>query len=389
MAIALGSSPTGTPKARADRIGGDVVVGRPDAAGRDHIIVARPQRVEGRDDFVLDIGDDPRFPNVDADLGQIFGDIAEVAVLRASREDLVADHQDGGGYSRRFAHRQVALVPRTRRNPPQLSATLAWTPGKVRKAGGILSQCPNWWLVFGAKQGICVRVSGTRGKGTLVATSTTFVLANEKVGRRSGQIRLHGPEDFAAMRKAGALTAEALDLIGPLVKPGVTTASLDRFIFEFARDHDAYPAPLNYRGYRKSICISINHVVCHGIPDEKPLRDGDILNIDVTLIVDGWHGDASRMFVAGEASRRAQRLIDVTYEAMMRGIEAIKPGGTTGDIGYAIQTYAEGERCSVVRDFCGHGLGQAFPRRAEYPACRPKRAKASRFAPACSSPSSR
>src|SRR5882757_1428841 len=204
------------------------------------------------------------------------------------------------------------------------------------------------------------RVWGTEAKGTLVATSTTFVLANEKVGRRSGQIRLHGAEDFAAMRKAGALTAEALDLIGPLVKPGITTASLDRFIFEFARDHDAYPAPLNYRGYRKSGCISINHVVCHGIPDEKPLRDGDILNIDVTLIVDGWHGDASRMFVAGEASRRAQRLVDVTYEAMMRGIDAIKPGGTTGDIGYAIQTYAEAERCSVVRDFCGHGLGQLY-----------------------------
>ena len=193
-----------------------------------------------------------------------------------------------------------------------------------------------------------------------MTTSTTFVQADEKVGRRSGQIRLHGPEDFAAMRKAGALTAEALDLIGPLVKPGVTTASLDRFVFEFASDHDAYPAPLNYRGYRKSICTSINHVVCHGIPDDKPLRDGDILNIDVTLIVDGWHGDASRMFVAGEAPRRAQRLIDVTYEAMMRGIEAVKPGGTTGDIGSAIQTYAEAERCSVVRDFCGHGLGRLF-----------------------------
>ena len=193
-----------------------------------------------------------------------------------------------------------------------------------------------------------------------MGTSTTFVLANERLGRRSGQVRLHGPEDFAAMRKAGALTAEALDLIGPLVKPGTTTASLDRFLFEFARDHGAYPAPLNYRGYRKSVCISINHVVCHGVPDEKPLRDGDILNIDVTLIVDGWHGDASRMFVAGEVPRRAQRLIDVTYEAMMRGIEAIRPGGTTGDIGYAIQTYAEGERCSVVRDFCGHGLGRLF-----------------------------
>src|ERR1700684_107242 len=173
----------------------------------------------------------------------------------------------------------------------------------------------------------------------LVATSTTFVLANEKVGRRSGQIRLHGPEDFAAIRKASALTAEALDLIGPLVKPGVTTASLDRFAFEFARDHDAYPASLNYRGYRKSICTSINHVVCHGIPDDKPLRDGDILNIDVTLILDGWHGDASRMYVAGTPSRRAQRLVEVTYECLLRGVAAVKPGVHVGDIGQAIQTY--------------------------------------------------
>ena len=193
-----------------------------------------------------------------------------------------------------------------------------------------------------------------------MTTSTIFVPAAEKAARRSGQIRLHGAEDFEGMRKAGALVAEALDLIGPMVKPGVTTASLDKFVFEFARDHAAYPAPLNYRGYRKSICTSINHVVCHGMPDDKPLRDGDILNIDVTLIVDGWHGDASRMFAAGEPPRRAQRLIDVTYEALMHGIAAIRPGGTTGDIGFAIQTYAEGERCSVVRDFCGHGLGRLF-----------------------------
>jgi methionyl aminopeptidase len=193
-----------------------------------------------------------------------------------------------------------------------------------------------------------------------VTTSTIFVPAAEKPARRNGQIRLHGPADFEGMRKAGRLTAEALDLLGPLVKPGVTTASLDRFVFEFARDHGAYPAPLNYRGYRKSICTSINHVVCHGAPDDKALRDGDILNIDVTFILDGWHGDASRMFSAGEPPRRAQRLMDVTYEALMRGIAAIKPGATTGDIGYAIQIYAEGERCSVVRDFCGHGLGRLF-----------------------------
>ena len=178
--------------------------------------------------------------------------------------------------------------------------------------------------------------------------------------RRPGQIRIHREADFAGMRKAGALTAKALDLIGPLVKPGVTTNALDKFIYEFARDHGAYPAPLHYKGYTKSICTSINHVVCHGIPDDKPLREEDIVNIDVTLIHDGWHGDSSRMYVAGEAPRKAQRLIEVTLECLHRGVAAVKPGATVGDIGHAIQTYAESERCSVVRDFCGHGLGRLF-----------------------------
>jgi methionyl aminopeptidase len=188
----------------------------------------------------------------------------------------------------------------------------------------------------------------------------TFVDSALLHGRRNGHIKLHGPEAFAGMRKAGALTAQALDLLVERVRPGAPTAALDKFVYEFARDNGAYPAPLNYRGYRKSICTSINHVVCHGIPDEKPLRDGDILNIDVTLIVDGWHGDASRMYVAGEPPRRAQRLIDVTYECLLRGIAAVRPGATTGDIGHAIQSYAERERCAVVRDFCGHGLGRLF-----------------------------
>ena len=188
----------------------------------------------------------------------------------------------------------------------------------------------------------------------------TFVDSTMLQGRRNGHIKLHGPEGFAGMRKAGALTAQALDLLVPMVKAGVTTASLDKFIFEFGQDHNAYPAPLNYRGYRKSICTSINHVVCHGIPDDKPLRDGDIVNIDVTFILDGWHGDASRMYVAGEPSRRAQRLIEITFECLQRGVAVVKPGATTGDIGHAIQTYAESERCSVVRDFCGHGLGRLF-----------------------------
>ncbi len=188
----------------------------------------------------------------------------------------------------------------------------------------------------------------------------TFVDALEAPGRKTGQIKLHGPEAFEAMRKAGRLTAEALDILVAYVRPGVTTEFLDNLVFDFATAHGAYPAPLNYRGYRKSICTSINHVVCHGIPDRKPLRDGDIVNIDVTLLLEGWHGDSSRMYLVGEVPRRAQRLVEVTYEALMRGIAGVKPGATTGDIGAAIQEYAEAERCSVVRDFCGHGVGRLF-----------------------------
>jgi len=162
------------------------------------------------------------------------------------------------------------------------------------------------------------------------------------------------------MRKAGRLAAEALDMLVPVVQPGVTTAEIDDLVLAFALDHGALPATLNYRGYRYATCTSINHVVCHGMPNDKPLRIGDIINIDVTLIVDGWHGDTSRMYSVGEVSRRAQRLMDVTYESLVRGIAAVKPGNTTGDIGAAIQTFAEAERCSVVRDFCGHGLGRVF-----------------------------
>jgi methionyl aminopeptidase len=182
----------------------------------------------------------------------------------------------------------------------------------------------------------------------------------ETVSGRSPRIKLHKPEDFEGMRKAGKLTADALDLITPMVKAGATTEAMDRFIVEFARDNKAVPAPLNYRGYTKSICTSLNHVVCHGIPNETPLRDGDILNVDVTLIVDGWFGDSSRMYAIGEVTRKAERLIEVTYECLMRGIAMVKPGAHLGDIGCAIQTFAESERCSVVRDFCGHGLGRVF-----------------------------
>jgi methionyl aminopeptidase len=179
-------------------------------------------------------------------------------------------------------------------------------------------------------------------------------------GTTDAAIRIYGSEAFAGMRRAGQLAAEALDMLTPFVKPGVTTERLDTLAYEFAMDHKAYPAPLYYRGFPKSICTSVNHVVCHGIPGPKPLREGDILNIDVTLILDGWHGDTSRMYAVGAIPRKAERLIDVTYEALQRGVAAVRPGATTGDIGRAIETYARGERCSVVEDFCGHGLGQVF-----------------------------
>jgi methionyl aminopeptidase len=173
-------------------------------------------------------------------------------------------------------------------------------------------------------------------------------------------VTLHGPEAFKAMRKAGQLAATALDMLVPYVVPGVPTERIDQLVYQFAMDHNAIPATLNYRGYKKSTCTSINHVVCHGIPSPKPLREGDIVNIDVTLIVDGWHGDTSRMYPVGAISRRAERLIEITFESLRRGVEAVRPGATTGDIGAAIQQYAEAERCSVVRDFCGHGLGELF-----------------------------
>jgi len=174
------------------------------------------------------------------------------------------------------------------------------------------------------------------------------------------RIKLHGPEAFEAMRKAGRLAAETLDVITPMVKPGTTTETLDKLCHDFIVERQAIPAPLNYRGFPKSICTSINHVVCHGIPGERKLAEGDIVNIDVTVILDGWHGDTSRMFFVGKPSLKAQRLVEATYRAMMAGIEAVRPGAQLGDIGHAIQTVAEAERFSVVRDFCGHGIGRIF-----------------------------
>ncbi len=184
-----------------------------------------------------------------------------------------------------------------------------------------------------------------------------------ELARRAGVgVTLHGSDAFEGMRKAGRIAAEVLDLMVPEVKPGVTTAHLDKIAYDYVVSQGAVPACLGYRGYRHTLCTSINHVVCHGIPNEKPLRDGDVINIDVTVIVDGgWHGDTSRMYLVGDVKLKAKRLVDITYESMMRGIAVVKPGATTGDIGHAIQSYAEGEeRCSVVRDFCGHGLGRVF-----------------------------
>ncbi|MBC7800405.1 MAG: type I methionyl aminopeptidase [Gemmatimonadaceae bacterium] len=179
-------------------------------------------------------------------------------------------------------------------------------------------------------------------------------------GTDARRITIHTPEDFAGMRVAGQLAAATLDMVAGHVRPGVTTAALDLLCHDFIADHGALPAPLNYRGFPKSICTSINHVVCHGIPGDRRLVDGDVLNIDVTVVLDGWHGDTSRMYAAGQPSTKANKLIEITYEAMMRGVAAVKPGATLGDLGHAIQVFVEANRFSVVRDFCGHGIGRRF-----------------------------
>lgn len=192
-----------------------------------------------------------------------------------------------------------------------------------------------------------------------IAGMTEYVAADAPL-TRTGAIRLHRAEDFAGMRRAGALAAHLLDLLVPHVVPGVSTAELDDIVRRETFAGGGVPATLGYRGYTHSCCISINHVVCHGIPSERTLKDGDIVNIDVTPLVDGWHGDSSRMYLVGDVGLKAKRLVDVTYEGLMLGIEQARPGNHLGDIGHAIQRHAEKHRFGVVRDFCGHGVGRLF-----------------------------
>ena len=183
----------------------------------------------------------------------------------------------------------------------------------------------------------------------------------EQVPSRDGRfIKIHDEAGFEGMRKAGRLAAECLDFITPHVIPGMSTDELNTLCHDWTLERKAIPAPLNYRGFPKSICTSINHVVCHGIPSAKVIVDGDIINIDVTVILDGWYGDTSRMFYVGKRSLKAQKLVETTFECLWRGIEMVRPGATLGDIGHAIQSFAESKRYSVVRDFCGHGLGRIF-----------------------------
>lgn len=181
-----------------------------------------------------------------------------------------------------------------------------------------------------------------------------------KEARRTERIKLYGPDAFAGMRRAGALTALCLDGVAGLVRHGTPLSQINLFVLDFAAAHGATPATLGYKGYAYACCTSVNHVVCHGFPNKKTLQDGDIVNVDVTLILDGWYGDSSRMYAVGKPKRAAERLVRIAHEAMMRGINAVRPGARLGDIGHAIQSYAVSQRCSVVRDFCGHGIGQVF-----------------------------
>jgi methionyl aminopeptidase len=192
-------------------------------------------------------------------------------------------------------------------------------------------------------------------------TQYVTVAPDDRIEARNGVIKLHGPEAFAGMRRAGRLAAEILDELAKHVVPGVSTQELDDIVHRLTVEGGGVPATLGYRGYTKSSCISINHVVCHGIPsDQRALKDGDIVNIDVTPIVEGWHGDTSRMYLVGNVGIKPRKLVDVTYECLMLGLEQAKPGNHLGDIANAIQRHAEGQRYSVVRDFCGHGVGRVF-----------------------------
>jgi len=190
-------------------------------------------------------------------------------------------------------------------------------------------------------------------------TSYVSVTADDVI-ERDGAIKLYDAAAFEGMHKAGRLAAEILDALVPHVVPGVTTEALDDIVRRMTLDGGGVPGTLGYRGYTKSCCISINHVVCHGIPSAKTLKDGDIVNIDVTPMLDGWHGDTSRMFLVGDVPLKARRLVDITYECLMLGIEQARPGNRLGDISHAIQTHAEKHRYGVVRDFCGHGVGRVF-----------------------------
>jgi methionyl aminopeptidase len=190
-------------------------------------------------------------------------------------------------------------------------------------------------------------------------TEYVTVTADAPLGR-TGAIKLHGRDAFDGMHKAGRLAAETLDMITPHMVPGVTTGEIDDLVRHFILAGGGVPATVGYRGYTHSCCISINHVVCHGIPGDKALKSGDIVNVDVTPIVDDWHGDTSRMYLIGDVPLKARKLVDITYDCLMVGIEMAKPGNHLGDIGHAIQQLAEKHRYGVVRDFCGHGVGRLF-----------------------------
>ena len=191
-------------------------------------------------------------------------------------------------------------------------------------------------------------------------TEYVSVASDDSAESRSGVIKLHGPEGFAGMRAAGQLAASILDALIPHVVPGTTTNELDDIVYRMTVEGGGVPATLGYRGFTRSCCTSINHVVCHGIPGDKPLKVGDIVNIDVTPILDGWHGDSSRMFLVGEVPLKARKLVDVTFECLMLGLEQARPGNHLGDIAHAIQSHAEKHRYGIVRDFCGHGVGRLF-----------------------------
>jgi len=297
--------------------------------------------------------------------GDVRGAIKELQVLLELTPDNVLVHLNMGTFlysagDLQGAHYYYCRAATLNPGNPHALKCVSYVEERLRQRGNVVKEQEHKKQEEAARQ----PAEAERKPGAAEARrreegpQSLYVDAELAPQRKTGQIKLHGPAAFAGMRRAGRLVAECLDMLTKEIVPSVSGEELDRRVMEFALDHGALPAQLNYRGYRYATCISVNHVVCHGMPSPRELREGDILSVCTTFVVDGWNARSTRMFTVGEVPARAEKLVAVAYEATMRGVSVVKPGVTTGDIGNAVQSFVEAQHMSVVQDFCGSGIGR-------------------------------